>query len=107
MANIVFNKAVRKVIEDTVNTCPPCIYRLVLLTCAEGANKAQPGVGHLPHQAAVASRDGQLACQRSRGLGHDVRVVGICGVQSPLRAEPTQPTEQGIGAPLRGGWSCL
>jgi hypothetical protein len=34
-----------------------------------------------------------------------VRVVGVCGVQSHLRAEPTQPTEQGVGAPLRGGQS--
>jgi hypothetical protein len=38
--------------------------------------------------------------QRSGGLGHDVRVVGVHGVQSPLKAELAQPTEQGVGAPL-------
>jgi hypothetical protein len=36
-----------------------------------------------------------------------VRVVGVCGVQSHLRAEPAQPTKQGVGAPLRGGRSHL
>jgi hypothetical protein len=46
-----------------------------------------------------------LAHQRSGGLGHDVRVVGVCGVQNHLKAEPAQPTEQGVGAPLRGGQS--
>jgi hypothetical protein len=38
-------------------------------------------------------------------MGCDVRVVGVCVVQSPLGAEPTQPTEQGVGAPLQGGQS--
>jgi hypothetical protein len=33
-------------------------------------------------------------------------VVGVCGVQSHLRAEPAQPTEQGVSAPLRSGRSC-
>jgi hypothetical protein len=41
-----------------------------------------------------------MAHQRSRGLGRDVRVVAVRGVQSPLRAEPAQPTEQSISAPL-------
>jgi hypothetical protein len=31
-----------------------------------------------------------------------MRVVGIRGVQSHLRAELAQLTEQGVGAPLRG-----
>jgi hypothetical protein len=46
-----------------------------------------------------------LAHQRSKGLGHDVRVVGIRGIQSYLRVEPAEPIEQGVSAPLRGGWS--
>jgi hypothetical protein len=40
-------------------------------------------------------------------LGHDVRVVDVRGVQSHLIAEPAEPTEQAIGAPLLGGWSRL
>jgi hypothetical protein len=43
MANIVFNKAARKVIEDTVKHA-----HLVLLTGAKAADKAQPGACHLP-----------------------------------------------------------
>jgi hypothetical protein len=43
MANIVFNKAARKVIEDTVKHT-----HLVLLTGAKAADKAQPGARHLP-----------------------------------------------------------
>jgi hypothetical protein len=69
--------------------------------------KTQPVARHLPEQGAVASREGRLARQRSGGLGRDVRVVGVRGVQSPLKAEPTQPTEQGVGAPLWGGQSRL
>jgi hypothetical protein len=41
-----------------------------------------------------------LAGQRSGGLGHDVRVVDVRGVQSHLIAEPTEPIEQVIGALL-------
>jgi hypothetical protein len=48
-----------------------------------------------------------LDSQRSRGMGRDVRVVDIYGVQSHLIAELADPTEQTIGAPLRGGWSRL
>jgi hypothetical protein len=36
-----------------------------------------------------------------------VRVVDVRGVQSHLRAEPAQLTEQGVGAPLRGRQSHL
>jgi hypothetical protein len=67
--------------------------------------KAQSGARHLPDQGVAPSRKGRLARQRSGGLGRDVRVVGVYRVQSHLKAESTQPTEQGIGAPLRGGWS--
>jgi hypothetical protein len=34
-----------------------------------------------------------------------VRVVDIHGVQSHLRVEPTEPTQQAVGAPLWGGRS--
>jgi hypothetical protein len=47
-----------------------------------------------------------LAHQRSGGLGRDVRVVDVQGVQSHLRAEPEEPTKQVIGALLLGGRSC-
>jgi hypothetical protein len=46
-----------------------------------------------------------LAGQRSGGLGRDVRVVVVPEVQSHLRAEPTEPIEQAVGATLRGGRS--
>jgi hypothetical protein len=36
-----------------------------------------------------------------------VLVVDVRGVQSHLRVEPKELTEQAIGAPLRGGRSCL
>jgi hypothetical protein len=55
----------------------------------------------------MTSREGRLTCQISGGMGHDVRVVGVHGVQRPLRAEPAEPTEQGISAPLQGRWSRL
>jgi hypothetical protein len=35
-----------------------------------------------------------------------VSVVDVRGVQSHLRAEPVEPIEKSIGAPLRGGQSC-
>jgi hypothetical protein len=35
-----------------------------------------------------------------------VRVVTVHGVQSPLKVEPVQLIEQGVGAPLWGGRSC-
>jgi hypothetical protein len=78
---------------------------VVLLAGAEAVDKAQPGAGHLPDQGAATLREGQLTRQRSGVLGRDVRVVGIHRVQSPLRVESAQPTEQGISAPLWGGWS--
>jgi hypothetical protein len=79
---------------------------VVLLAGVEVANKAQPGVGHLPDQGATTIREGRLAHQRSGGMGRDVRVVGVHRVQSPLRAEPTQPMEQCVGAALCAdrGW---
>jgi hypothetical protein len=46
-----------------------------------------------------------LAGQRSGGLGRDVQVVDVRGVQNHLIAESTEPTEQNIGAPLWDGWS--
>jgi hypothetical protein len=52
------------------------------------------------------SREGCLAGQRSGGLGRDMQVVVISGVQSHLRAELTEPTEQEVDAPLQGGRSC-
>jgi hypothetical protein len=61
---------------------------------------------HLPNQGAAPSRECCLASQRSGGLGHDVRVVVVPGVQSHLKTEPAEPAKKG-GAPLRGGWSCL
>jgi hypothetical protein len=64
-------------------------------------------MGCYTDQGAAASKEGWLACQRSGGLGHNVLVVGIRGVQSHLRAEPVQPTEQGVDAPLRGRQSRL
>jgi hypothetical protein len=74
---------------------------VVLLT----DDKTQPGARHLPNQGAAPLRKGQLAHQRSRGLGHDMRVVGVRGVQSHLKEESAQPIEQGVGAPLWGGRS--
>jgi hypothetical protein len=71
----------------------------VLLASAEAADKAISGARHLPDQAVAGSREGWLAGQRFRGLGRDVRVVDVRGVQSLLNAEPT---EQAINAPLRG-----
>jgi hypothetical protein len=65
----------------------------------EGAEVADKG--------AVASREGWLAIQRSVGLGHDVRVVDVRGVQSHLSAELLEPIEPAVGAPLRGGRSRL
>jgi hypothetical protein len=78
---------------------------VVLLTGAEAADKTISGARHLPDQGAVASRKGWLAGQRSEGLGRDVWVVDIQGVQSHLSAEQAEPIEQVIGAPLRGGQS--
>jgi hypothetical protein len=78
---------------------------VVLLVGAEAADKAQSHVQHLPNQGVAASMEGRLAHQRSKGLGHDMRVVGIHRVQSHLRVKPAQPMKQGIGAPLRGGRS--
>jgi hypothetical protein len=75
---------------------------IVLLVGDEVADKATSDATHLPGQGAAPSREGCLAGQRSRGLGCDVRVVVILKVQSHLRAEPAKPTEQEVGAPLRG-----
>jgi hypothetical protein len=75
---------------------------IVVLASAKATDKAQLGAIHLPDQGAVASREGRLAHQRSRGLGCDVQVMGVLRVQGHLRVKPAQPTEQGIDAPLRG-----
>jgi hypothetical protein len=79
---------------------------VVLLVGAEEVNKAESGAQHLLDEGTAPSKEGRLAHQRSGGLGRDVRVVGIHGVQSHLRAEPAQLSKQGVGAPLRGGRSC-
>jgi hypothetical protein len=76
---------------------------VVLLTGVVAANKVTLGAWHLPDQGATTSREGCLAIQRSECLGRDVRVVDVPGVKSHLRAEPAEPTEQAIGAPLWGG----
>jgi hypothetical protein len=76
---------------------------VVLLTGAKAANKVTLGAWHLPDQGATASREGCLAIQRSECLGCDVWVVDIPEVKSHLRVEPAEPTEQAVGAPLRGG----
>jgi hypothetical protein len=73
---------------------------IVLLAGAEVADKAQSGAQHLPDQGVVASSEGWLADQRSRGLGRDVQVVDVCVVQSHLKAELAEPTEQVVDAPL-------
>jgi hypothetical protein len=78
---------------------------VVLLASAEAADKATSGTRYLPDQGAATSREGWLASQWSGGLGRDVRVVDVRGVQSHLSAEPVEPTEQVISAPLRGGRS--
>jgi hypothetical protein len=49
--------------------------------------------------------EGLLDSQRFKGLGCNVQVVDVHGVQSHLKAEPAEPIEQAIGAPLRGGRS--
>jgi hypothetical protein len=69
------------------------------------SDKPQPSARHLPDQVAASSRECLLAHQRSGGLGRDVRVVGIYGVQSQIRAEPAQLIEQGGGSPLQSEWS--
>jgi hypothetical protein len=79
---------------------------VILLAGAEATDKAQLGSQHLPNQGAATSREGRLARQRSGGLGRDVQLVAIRGVQSPLRAELAQSMEQAIGAPLQGERSC-
>jgi hypothetical protein len=79
---------------------------VVLLTGVEAADKAILGARHLPNKGAATSREGRLAGQRSGGLGCDVRVVDVRGVQSHLIAESPELTEQAVGAPLRGGRSC-
>jgi hypothetical protein len=112
MANIVFDKAARKVIKDTIkHAClvSTALYYsqvlrhllylmtifdfiiifVVLLAGAEAADKAQPDTRHLPDQGVAASREGRLAHQRFGGLGRDVRVVGISRVQSHLSGTDT------------------
>jgi hypothetical protein len=73
---------------------------VVLLTGDEATDKAKLDATHLPNQGAAPSREGCLAGQRSGGLGCDVRVVVVPGVQSHLRIELVEPTEKVIGAPL-------
>jgi hypothetical protein len=57
---------------------------VVLLKGDEAFDKAKSDAPHLPDQGAAPSREGCLAGQKSRGLGRDVRVVVIPGVQSHL-----------------------
>jgi hypothetical protein len=78
---------------------------VVLLTGDEVADKAKSDTTHLPDQGAAPSREGCLAGQRSGGLGRNVRVVVVSGVQSHLRTKPTELTEKVVGTPLRGGRS--
>jgi hypothetical protein len=78
---------------------------VVLLTGNEAADKATSDTRHLFDQGAAPLREDCLAGQRSGSLGRDVRVVVVLGVQSHLRVEPSEPTEQEVGAPLRGGRS--
>jgi hypothetical protein len=73
---------------------------VVLLTSDEATDKAKLDATHLPNQGVAPSREGCLAGQRSGGLGCDVRVVVVPGVQSHLRTELVEPTEKVIGAPL-------
>jgi hypothetical protein len=80
---------------------------VVLLSGDEAADKAKLDAKHLPDQGAAPSKEGCLVGQRSGGLGHDVRVVIIPGVQSHLRVEPVEPTEKVVSAPLWSGWSRL
>jgi hypothetical protein len=78
---------------------------VVLLAGDEAADRATLDTRHLPDQGAAPSRKGCMAGQRYGGLGRDVRVMIIIGVQSHLRAEMAEPIEQEVGAPLRGGRS--
>jgi hypothetical protein len=80
---------------------------VVLLASDEAVDKAKSNMTHQPNQGAAPSREGCLAGQRSRGLGHDVRVVVALRVQSHLRTEPGELIEKAIGAPLRDGRSHL
>jgi hypothetical protein len=73
---------------------------VVLLTGDEATDKAKLDATHLPNQGAAPSREGCLVGQRSGGLGCDVRVVVVPGVQSHLRTKLAEPTEKVIGAPL-------
>jgi hypothetical protein len=74
---------------------------VVLLACAEVADKATSGAQHLPDQGAAASREGWLAGQRSGGMGRDLWVVDVYRVQNHLRAETTEPIKQVVDALLR------
>jgi hypothetical protein len=73
---------------------------VVLLASAEAANKAISGTQYLPDQGGPDSRGGWLAGQRFGGLGRDVWVVDVRGVQGHLIVEPIEPIEQAISAPL-------
>jgi hypothetical protein len=57
---------------------------VVLLTGDEAVNKTTSDARHLPDQGAAALREGCLADQRPGGLGRDVQVVVVPGVQSHL-----------------------
>jgi hypothetical protein len=78
---------------------------VILLAGVEAADKVTSDTWHLPDQGASASKEDWLARQRSICLGRDVRVVVVYGVQSHLRTEPAELTEQAVGALLRSGWS--
>jgi hypothetical protein len=66
---------------------------VVLLTGVEAADKAISSAQHLQDQGAAASRESWLEGQRSGGLGRDVWVVDVWGVQSHLIVESIEPTE--------------
>jgi hypothetical protein len=129
-ANIVFDKATRKVIKDTVkHAClvstalyyTEILYHLlylmnifylattiiVLLAGDEAADKAKSDATHLPDQGVVPSREDCLTSQRFEGLGRDVQVVVVPEVQSHLRTEPAEPIKKVVGAPLQAGQSRL
>jgi hypothetical protein len=80
---------------------------VALLVGGDVANNATSGTKHLPDQGAIGSSEVSLDSRRSRGLGHDVRVVDVHRVQSHLRVELARPTKQVAGAPLWGRRSRL
>jgi hypothetical protein len=80
---------------------------VILLADAEAVDKATSGTWYLPDHEVATSWEGWLASQRPGGLGRDVRVVYVCGVESHLRAKSAELTEQAVDALVRGGQSRL